>query len=370
MQRDQPRQFNLDEVKRLLPFLIIIAALVFLATTLRMHQEISAEQVGVKVNYVSGEQDIITQPGIKFYLPIVEEIYVLDKTPNKFVMEGNEDTDANHVRKLTVRANDGSNFFFDSLEIQYQILTADAGRVLNESGPGEEFKQFWIRAMARSVLRDEFGKFSVEEVTDPTTYGAAIESSQQRLNDMLKPHGILIVQLICPKPKFDAKYERAIEERKVANQEVERLKAQREKLMNARNTQLASVNSEKEVAKQELTGDLESARLAAEQARIATEKSADAYKIEREQAATALLQEAQIQAKALSVKYTSEIDGLRKEIGAYADNGRSIVWREYARKIAAMRVDVVPYQQDPAPDRVELDGVKPQLLQPRVGGAK
>jgi hypothetical protein len=354
--RLNPPEFNLDGVRRIIPFFIIAVGLIFLVTNLRMYREISAEQVGVKVNYLSGNQEIITQPGIKFHLPIVQEIFILDKTPNKFVMEGSYDLDANRVQKLTVRAMDGSNFWFDSLEIQYQILTAEAAHVLNESGPGEEFKQFWIRSLARSVLRDEFGRFSVAEVTDPTKYGVAIATAQRRLNDMLQPHGLLIVQLICPKPKFDAAYEKAIEERKVANQEVERLKAQREKFVNARKTQLAEVNLEKEVARQELTGDLESARLAAEQARIKGEKKADAYQIERVNAAAALLREGEIQAKGLNVKYRNEIDGLRKEIGAYATDGRGIVWREYARKIAEMKIDVVPYQQDPAPDRLEVEG--------------
>jgi regulator of protease activity HflC (stomatin/prohibitin superfamily) len=369
IKRLNPPELNLDGVRRIIPFFIIVVGLIFLVINLRMYREISAEEVGIKVNYLSGNQEIITQPGIKFHLPIVQEIFILDKTPNKFVMEGSYDLDANRVQKLTVRAMDGSNFWFDSLEIQYQILTAEAGHVLNESGPGEEFKQFWIRSLARSVLRDEFGRFSVAEVTDPTKYGVAIEAAQRRLNDMLQPHGLLVVQLICPKPKFDAAYEKAIEQRKVANQEVERLKAQREKLTNARKTELASVNREKEVAKQELTGDLESARLAAEQARIKGEKTADAYQIERTNAAAALLQEAEIQAKGLSVKYRNEIDGLRKEISAYATDGRGIVWREYARKIAEMKIDVVPYQQDPAPDRLEIEGVFDRLNQ-SAGGAK
>lgn len=369
IKRLTPPELNADAVRRIIPFLVIVFGLIFLVLNLRMYREISAEEVGIKVNYLSGNQEIITQPGIKFHLPIVQEIFILDKTPNKFVMEGGYDLGANRVEKLTVRAMDGSNFWFDSLEIQYQILPAEAGHVLNESGPGEDFKQFWIRSMARSVLRDEFGRFSVAEVTDPTKYGVAIETAQRRLNDMLQPHGLLIAQLICPKPKFNAAYEKAIEERKVANQEVERLKAQREKLTNARKTELASVNREKEVAKQELTGDLESARLAAEQAQIKGEKTADAYQIERINAAAAVLREAEIQAKGFNVKYRNEIDGLRKEIGAYATDGRGIVWREYARKIAEMKIDVVPYQQDPAPDRLEIEGVFDRLNQ-SAGGAK
>jgi len=361
IKRLNPPELNLDGLKRIIPFFIVVFGLIFLVINLRMYREITAEQVGIKVSYLSGNQEIITQPGIKFHLPIVQEIFILDKTPNKFVMEGSYDLGPNRVQKLTVRAMDGSNFWFDSLEIQYRILTAEAGHVLNESGPGDEFKQFWIRSLARSVLRDEFGRFSVAEVTDPTKYGVAIEAAQQRLDEMLQPHGLKLVQLICPKPNFDAAYERAIEQRKVANQEVERLKAQREKLLNARKTELASVNREKEVAKEELTGDLESARLAAEQAQIKGEKTADAYQIERINAAAAVLREAEIQAKGFNVKYRNEIDGLRKEIGAYATDGRGIVWREYARKIAEMKIDVVPYQKDPAPDRLEIDGVFDRL---------
>jgi hypothetical protein len=37
-------------------------------------------------------------------------------------MQGDVDRDANHVAKLTVRANDGSNFWFDEIRIQYELV--------------------------------------------------------------------------------------------------------------------------------------------------------------------------------------------------------------------------------------------------------
>ena len=125
---------------------------------------VSAEEVAVKMNYVTGNRTVITTPGYQVYLPFLEEVFKLDRTPQKFEMEGRRALSYNHVPFLTVRAMDGSNFSFDELEIQYAVIPGDAGEILDDSGPGDGFKREWIHAYARSILRDEFGRYSAVDV--------------------------------------------------------------------------------------------------------------------------------------------------------------------------------------------------------------
>ena len=42
----------------------------------------------------------------------------------------------NTAKALTVRANDGSNFHFDRLEIHYQVRVSSAPELIRSSGPG------------------------------------------------------------------------------------------------------------------------------------------------------------------------------------------------------------------------------------------
>ncbi|MCH2102173.1 MAG: hypothetical protein MK209_09650, partial [Planctomycetes bacterium] len=151
--------------------------------------EVSDREVAVIVNYITGTQEVVNRPGYKIFIPFAEQAFKFDKSPQEFKMSGDRDIDDNHVRKLTVRANDGSNFWFEELTIQYQLLPSEANVVLNDSGTGASFKQNWVRTFARSILRDEFGKYSAEAVADPSGYTTATQEARARLNAALQLHG-------------------------------------------------------------------------------------------------------------------------------------------------------------------------------------
>ena len=165
------------------------------------------------------------------------------------------------------------------ISLQYQLIPSEAARVLQDSGPGEAFKRNWVRAFARSVLRDEFGRYSSEDIADPSNYTTATNQSKNRLNEYLKTHGIEILQIITPKPSFDIKVENAIEDRKNANQEVERLRIEQAKLINELERKLAETERTKASEYEQALGKLEADKINAEKDRVQIEKSADAYKI-------------------------------------------------------------------------------------------
>ncbi len=321
--------------------------------------EIADTEVAVVVNYLTGQKELVATPGYKIFIPFVEQAFKFDKSPNKFLMEGDRDVDANHVRRLTVRANDGSNFWFETLEIQYQLIVSQAPLVLSDSGPGDEFKQNWVRAFARSVLRDVFGQFSAEEMADPTTFSQATPMASQRLNALLEPHGLRIIQIITPKPRFEDRYEQAIQDRKVANQSVERLKAQAVQLEKERDRRLGEVERDMATSFEQLLGTLEAERISAEREQVKREKEADAYKIklvaEGEAAENRMLQEA----TALETKARKEAEGLRARVEALAARGDILVREALAEKLASIIFEVVPYRRDPSPTRIEHLGALP-----------
>lgn len=321
--------------------------------------EVKDTEVAVIVNYLTGDEEIVNRPGYKVFIPFFAQAFIFDKSPNKFVMEGEKDRDANRVRKLTVRANDGSNFWFETLEIQYRIDPNMADVVLNDSGPGEGFKENWIKAFARSVLRDEFGRFSAEQVTVMSNLEVASRASEKRLNDQLNQHGIHVMQIITPKPKFETRYERAIEDRKVAEQEVEKLKAQAEQLKRERERRLADIERDKATEYELLLGTLEKDRISEQKVAVQVTKTADAYSIGRiaegQSAERRLTQEA----RGLEQQARKEAEGLTAKVEALAARGDILVREELARKFAQITFEIIPYRRDPSPTRIEHMGAIP-----------
>lgn len=344
------------KLKHLLGLVVGLATLVLVILALSGRlgvMNLSHSEVAVRVNYLTGSREVITTPGYKVYIPFVEEVFPLDRTPQKFLMEGKSVVSDNHVPFLTVRASDGSNFWFESLEIQYAIIPVMADKVLEDSGPDAGFKLEWIRGYARSVLRDEFGKYSAVEVADPSSYQAARIESTKRLNELLAPHGIEVIDVITPKPRFDAEYEQAIEDRKVANQEVERLREEENRLRNERERRLSGVEKDKSIQMEELLGELQRQKLDADRQRIQVELSAKEYEVERLFSGSAEREQKVLEAGGLREKYTLEADGIRARAAALEKRGEVVVREAIIQKLAEITFTLVPYSRDPVPKRLE-----------------
>ena len=336
---------------------VLLLALVALVGFGRMGAaQIKDDQVGVLVDYMSGDMEVLTDPGFRLYLPFVQEIYLFDQTSQEFFMEGDRFVNDNHVPRLTVRADDGSNFWFEELRILFNIVPGQADKLLEDSGPGEGFKRNWIKTYARSILRDEFGRFSAVEAANPTVYSAAKVASQLRLNELLGPHGLQVTQIVIQKPHFDSKYERAIEDRKEADQEVERLIALVDQLEQERGQRLSAVEKEKQIEMQELTGELTREFLNAERQAINITQAAAAYSIERTKSGEGEKAQMIAQARGLEAKYSREAEGLVARALALEKRGEVVVREALIEKLSGISFTFLPYSRDPSPKRLEHTG--------------
>jgi membrane protease subunit HflC len=240
------------------------------------------------------------------------------------------------------------------MEIQYHLIPERADFVLSDSGAGDAFKVNWVRSFARSILRDEFGRFSAVEVADPTVYKGATLVAEERLNALLEPHGVHIIKIVTPRPKFEAKYEQAIEDRKVADQEVEKLRTRAEQLKQERERRMAEIDSTRTVEYEALKGELTAKIIATERERVKVERDADAYATERlgeaEARRAAMIEEA----RGLTEKATREAEGLRAITAALEQGGEVLVREELVELLRKVKFTLLPYSRDPAPTRLEL----------------
>lgn len=291
------------------------------------------------------DQRTIIAQGAQTFIPGIQTLHVLERKPQVFVMSdeaaqsGRQGSRSGRGRlenvapSLTVRANDGSNFFFDRLEIHYQILPAEAAKVLAYSGPESAYKHDLIATHAREILRDEFGRYSFIEIADPSKYGAATSEARRRLNERLLPYGLEITQIVTPKPKFEARVEKAIEERQNAEQEVEVQEEKRNKLEQEKGLKIQSIEQKKNAEYQSLVAELESAKKAAGNKLLSVRREADKYFIEREASAIAYQQEKTLRAKANEEAYRKEAEGLVAKISAAGAAGPDVLNQVIAEKV-------------------------------------
>ncbi len=295
---------------------------------------------------------VITDQGVQTFIPGLQSIEKLERRPQILVMADDEklvrskrklafgDYEASadvaltqRVKGLTVRAKDGSNFYFDVLEVHYQIKPRHAGTVIERLGPGDGFKRELLATFARGILRNEFGKYSFLEIADPTTYGAATSDSRNALNVALERYGVEVIQIITPKPSFDQRVEVAIEQRQNAEQEIEVQAEKRRKLEQESGLKVQSIEQEKNAEYQALVAELEANMKGAENQLISTKREADKYFIERQASGLAHKAEKITRAKANAVAYRKAAEGLAAKISAVGAQGPAVLNSVIAQKV-------------------------------------
>lgn len=283
----------------------------------------------------------VVDQGAKTFIPGLQSVEKLERRPQVFVMaadaiEGGKrrsDRSVNSSRALTVRANDGSNFYFDRLEVHYQVVPSEAARVIETSGPGDSFKHHILATHTREILRDEFGRYSFLEIANPTTYGAATTEAKTRLNDRLRAYGVEVTQIVTPKPKFEERVEKAIEDRQSSEQEVEVQEEKRRRLEQEEGLKIQSIEQEKNGEYQTLIAELEAQKKASANKLISVKREADKHFIERQSAGTAYKGEKLTRAKANEIAYRKEAEGLVAKITAVGAQGPDVLNRAIAEHV-------------------------------------
>jgi hypothetical protein len=301
----------------------------------------------------------VTTPGYRTYLPWLQEVETLDRAPNALTFGGSERQDSERSPRLLVRARDGSTCWFEHLRIAYGLRTDRASEVLDDSGPGEGWKSELVAFYARSILRDEFGRFGTEELGQVQLLREAVRAAQERLDRALEPHGIELLEIATPQPSFDKAYEDQIQRRKINDHEGERLAAQLEELAEERRQREAAARREKEVEYAKLGDNLAHDLKLAQNDRLRLKGEADRYYLDRVRAAEATRVEKESRAELLreqNAAYAADLEQQGLDLERY---GELAVRMALVDKLAGIEFSLVPYSRDPAPQRLEVQQSAP-----------
>jgi membrane protease subunit HflC len=308
----------------------------------------------VRLNSITGEQVAVTTPGWTVRLPFIHSVQILDAAPHTYLMQGSEETDILHVEQLTVRANDGSNFHFEDTTLIFQLRPADVVTAVRDAGAGNSFMN-WMKPYVRTILRDEFGRESTIEVSDPTTYEAASQRARDRLNQVLNPHGILVAQLVTPRPKFNDAYEQAIEERNALGNQEQVIKSNLDRSGTERERRLAEVDQIQNHQIQERRASLESDLAKAVTSQAEAKRESDTYHIEKIAGGQASLSAAEGTAIQLQGELDARYQARKAEIDAFRSQPIERVMERLASRLENVTIHIQPYADDATPSRIQYE---------------
>lgn len=357
IERIVERLQSLKSAKFLLPGVVLVLVLGSFMTGSFGFVEIEPGEVAVVYNTTGvgvfgPEAKVVRDQGTLTYIPFFQRVETLGVEPQVMVMEGRgEAGNPNSVSLLTVRANDGSNFYFERMEIHYQAMPDKADVVIAKNGRDDGYKQRALAVHSREILRNEFGRYTFLEVAKPSTYGTATALAKQKLNERLNPLGIMVTQIITPKPRFQQKVETAIEERQTAEQEVQVQKEKRNRLTAQAQRMVQDVEQQKNAEYQGLVARLEGERRAAENQAIAVRREADKYAIDTLAQCTAYRDQKVRLAAANEVAYRKQAEGLAAKIAAVGSRGADVLNLEIAQNVfpQLQNISATPYAPPATP---------------------
>ena len=335
----------------------LIVLIVTLLSVMRVGR-ISGDEVGVMLNKWTGETTVISQAGQKFYVSLIDRLYVLDKTiqtlemtvtPGRGERPGKDD--------VKIKTVDGSDVYVDVI-VQYRIIPEDAGLVLETSGPGDLFKRKWARDFVRTEVRNQLGQLTTENFYDAARRSEQIDAAEQRSNEMLAQYGLKVDSIVLPtRPRFYTEYEAMIKKKKLADQQAQQEESKASAALQRKKTEEVTATNKKNVAIEKYQGDVERLIIQTEAECEKIRREADAYFDRVSIGADASLYQKSKEAEGILATKQAEADGIEALGKALSgEGGRNMVMLEYARRLQGVTVTGQPYQIDSNTARVALTG--------------
>ncbi len=301
-------------------------ALVLLTVAIGCAQ-VSTDEVGVKTVYLSvtgdtGVQEASYGTGYHVYIPPFTGFTILKKSEQKLEMTRRDDKGSRPGRdELKLKTTDGNDIWVD-ITLSWRVNPDTPWLVVKHVGETiGEIEDQVVRPVSRGVLRYTLGKLSAEEFYDADLRQQQVEASIQQLNASLKPMGLSVTDVMVNDYRFEDRYQKAIEDRKLYDQKTREYqslaKAAAEDVERKKFDARAQANRIIEAAR----GEFEQAKLKGDAVLYAARQEADAIRAQKAAEAAAV----KILANALA-----------------QPGGRNLVAQRLARALQGKGITAVP----------------------------
>ena len=295
-------------------------ALLLLLLGCTMHSTESNE-VGVRVNLLTGLDSEIYPPGGTYFLFILSDWYTFSTKAQTLEMTATPtQTEDAASGDLEFKTSDGNDIGVD-VTVIYRLVPEQAAHVLTQVARNDEsLKEAIVRPLARSIIRDVLNELTSEDVYAGKKFQAA-DKARMALDAALTPYGLRCDNVILADHRFHDRYQAAINDRKVFDQQANTLQSAAENVMREWEAKLEATKGEVEKKIAQENGKQQQTML-----------SADAYYISRQKEAEAILAEK-----------TASAEGIQKMNQALAGSGgRVMVKRRIAEALMGKKIIVLP----------------------------
>ncbi len=288
-------------------------------------------QVGVrtrKLGLISpkGVEEQVYAPGATyFFLPFINDWNVFDtKLQNLEMTFSKIRGDRRSQDDLVFKTIDGNDISLDVI-IAYRIDASKAPYILQYVARDDvTLRDTIVRTVARSKPRDIFGELKTEAFYVAEAREAQSTKAKDALQQILGPMGIVIEKVLTNDYRFNPEYTKAIEDKKVADQQVEKNKS-------AQHAATEEYKRKLEEAKGEVNKMVADA-----DGRYLKEKiEADVYQ-----------EQQQLLAKAIQAEGIAEAKGIQEMNNALAGSGgETIVKLKIAEALQGKRIILLPVSE-------------------------
>lgn len=313
-------------------FLIWIALMLAMFTVAGCVPHTTGEtEVGVRTRKIGllgqkGVEDRIYAPGATyFFLPFINDWHVFDTKLQNLEMTYSQVRGDRKTRDdLVLKTIDGNDISLDVI-IAYRIDANKAPYILQYvAGDDVTLRDKIVRTVARSKPRDIFGELKTEAFYVADAREAQSGKAREALQEILGPMGIIVEKVLTNDYRFNPEYQKAIEDKKVADQQVEKNK------------------SAQHAAREEYKRKLEEAK--GEVNKMVAD--ADGQYLKNKIEADVYQEQQGLLAKAIQAEGIAEANGIKEMNNALAGSGgEAIVKLKIAEAIQGKRIMLLPVSE-------------------------
>ncbi len=270
-----------------------------------------------------GVQETKYAPGSTFFfVPFLTDWNTFDTRVQKLEMAASVARGDRMTRDdLRFKTIDGNDISLDVI-ISYRLDSEKGPMILQKVGTTDaEVKDNIVRTIARSKPRDIFGELKTEDFYQADLRSAQAVKVKEQLNEFLSEYGVIVTEVLLQDYNFTEAYQQAIEEKKIADQQVEKLRSETFAVREEYVTKVKEAEAEIAKIRAAADGEFERAKI-----------EVDAYYLQQELIADATQAEAE-----------AEAEGIRKMNEALSGSGSAeVVKLAIAEALKDKKIIMVP----------------------------
>jgi len=160
-------------------------------------------------------------PGLHFVSPGTERLHVFPTDIQSLDLTSDPKERPKDDKRVTPAINiQTSEGYTVTVDVSVLYRIEDPYKVLTTIGPGKLYEDALVIPRTEQILRKRLGELDAEEFYDVHKREIRARSAREELNAELVPNGVRVTHIFLRRYEYDARYQAAIEQRKIQDQTV------------------------------------------------------------------------------------------------------------------------------------------------------